>query len=556
MGRQAILLLTTAMTAALVAGLIASTPASAIATPFIVNTTADPGTPTTVGCDAAECTLREAIEEANANNNAPTIDTITFNISGNGPHTISPISELPEITEPLIIDGYSQTGASPNTLAVGNDAVLKIELSGTSMPSIPANSLVSALRITAASSTVKGLIISNWNQENGVFLEGGATGNKVEGNFIGTDASGINSLGNLAGVISNGDNNTIGGTTADKRNIISGNGAGVQIGSANEGNKVQGNYIGTNKDGTSTPNNLGNNNGVVIIGSPNNTIGGTTTTARNIISGNFVYGIQIFGDGATDNQVQGNYIGTDASGTQPLGNGLVGVAIQQGAANNTIGGTKATAGNIISNNGNSSGADPNLNTLSGVEIQGSNDPMATGNRILSNSIYDNARLGIDLVYPTDPPGVTCNDDGDPDGGSPPQPATFPNRLQNFPEITSAKLTTKRIGGHRRKVTIIKGTLNSTPSTATTTQTFTLQFFGSPEADGTPSTCGPSGFGTGKFGEGKMFLGQKSVKTDSSGNATFTFSTKKKVPKGQVVTATATNQTTGDTSEFSEAVVVS
>jgi hypothetical protein len=157
--------------------------------------------------------LREAIEEANANNNAPMIDTITFNISGNGPHTISPTSELPEITEPLIIDGYSQPGFSPNTLAVGNDAVLKIELSGTSMPSIPANSLVSGLRITAANSTVKGLIISNWDQENGVFLEGGATGNKVEGNFIGTDASGINPLGNLAGVVSNGDN-TIGGTTA------------------------------------------------------------------------------------------------------------------------------------------------------------------------------------------------------------------------------------------------------------------------------------------------------------------------------------------------------
>jgi hypothetical protein len=213
MGRQAILLLTTAMAAALLAGLMISTPASAIATPFTVNTTADPATPTTAGCDAAECILREAIEEANANNNAPMIDTITFNISGNGPHTISPTSELPEITEPLIIDGYSQPGFSPNTLAVGNDAVLKIELSGTSMPSIPANSLVSGLRITAANSTVKGLIISNWDQENGVFLEGGATGNKVEGNFIGTDASGINPLGNLAGVVSNGDN-TIGGTTA------------------------------------------------------------------------------------------------------------------------------------------------------------------------------------------------------------------------------------------------------------------------------------------------------------------------------------------------------
>jgi CSLREA domain-containing protein len=484
MGRQAILLLTTAMTAALLAGLMVSTPASAIATPFTVNTTADSATPTTAGCDAAECTLREAIEEANANNNAPMIDTITFNISGNGPHTISPASELPEITEPLIIDGYSQPGASPNTLALGNDAVLKIELSGTSMPSIPADSHVSALRITAANSTVKGLVISNWDQENSIFLEGAATGNKVEGNFIGTDASGINPLGNLAEVVSNGDNNIIGGTTAAARNIISDNGAGVQIGSANEGN-----------------------------------------------------------------QVQGNYIGTDAPGTQPLGNGLVGVAIQQGAANNTIGGTTATAGNVISGNG-ISGSNPSSNTLSGVEVQFANSDLpnaATGNRILSNSIYDNARLGIDLYYTNDSPGVTCND-----LAPPPDADDGPNHLQNFPEITSAKLTTKRIGGHRRKVTIIKGTLNSTPSTATTRRNFALQFFGGPVADppSGPPPCGPA-----SFGEGKTFLGQTSVKTDSSGDATFTFTTRKKVPKGQVVTATATNQTTGDTSEFSKAVVV-
>jgi hypothetical protein len=294
---------------------------------------------------------------------------------------------------------------------------------------------------------------------------------------------------------------------------------------------------------------LGNNNGVVIIGSPNNTIGGTTATARNIISGNFVYGIRIFGDGATDTQVQGNYIGTDASDTQPLGNGLVGVAIQQGAANNTIGGTKATAGNVISGNG-ISGSNPSFNTLSGVEVQFANSDLpnaATGNRILSNSIYDNARLGIDLYYTNDSPGVTCND-----LAPPPDADDGPNHLQNFPEITSAKLTTKRIGGHRRKVTIIKGTLNSTPSTATTEQNFTLQFFGSPEAD-PPS--GPPPCGSASFGEGKTFLGQTSVKTDSSGDATFTFTTRKKVPKGQIVTATATNQTTGDTSEFSEAVPV-
>src|SRR5215204_1963882 len=100
MGRQAILLLTTAMTAALVARLMASNPASAIATPFTVNTTADPATPTTAGCDATECTLREAI---NAANGTPGADTINFNVSGlgcvDGVCTISPSTELPIITD-------------------------------------------------------------------------------------------------------------------------------------------------------------------------------------------------------------------------------------------------------------------------------------------------------------------------------------------------------------------------------------------------------------------------------------------------------------------------
>src|SRR5215207_4870497 len=193
-------------------------------------------------------------------------------------------------------------------------------------------------------------------------------------------------------------------------------------------------------------------------------------------------------------------------------------------------------------NGSSSSIDTFATRLSAQPL--SDGPnKATGNRILSNSIYDNARLGIDLYHTNDDAGVTCND-----LAPPPDNDTGPNNLQNFPEITSAKLTTKRIGGHRRKVTIIKGTLNSNANT-----TFTLQFFGSPEANppSGPLPCGPA-----SFGEGKRLLGQKSVIANSSGDATFTFSTRKKIPKGQVVTATATNQTTRDTSEFSKAVAVS
>jgi CSLREA domain-containing protein len=456
MRRRAVQLLTV-VTVALV--MLAS---PAWATTFTVNSTADTGDATPDGtCQTAttgECTLRAAIEEANANNNDPTVDVINFAIPGAGLHTISPSSALPIITNPVIINGYSQPGASAATSTTG--AVLKIELSGANFPA--QESFVGGLKIEANDSTVQGLVVNNW--ENGVFLGVDATGNAVRGNYIGTNAAGDTKLDNTQGVaLTNALNNNIGGTTAGARNIISDNGIGIFI-SGGTDNKIQGNYIGTNAAGDAR---LGNNQGVVLSNTPNNTIGGTTAAARNIISGNGTWGVLISDPDSTDNKVQGNYIGTDVTGTvtdpdgtpnngDELGNGLNGVVIRTGAANNIIGGTKATAGNIISGNGNS-GANPLENTLSGVEVQFDNSDApnkATGNRILSNSIYDNVKLGIDLYYTNDPPGVTPNDVAplDLDEG--------PNNLQNFPVITSARLTTRRIGGHRRKVTLIKGTLNS------------------------------------------------------------------------------------------------
>jgi CSLREA domain-containing protein len=524
---QALVFGAAVMVALLVGLLLGAKPAHSVG-PFVVNSTADTGDATPDGtCDT--CTLREAIEETNANNNDPTVDVINFAIPGAGPHTISPTSALPLITDPVIIDGYSQPGASANTLAVGNDAVLKIELKGPDA--------LNGLKIEAADSTVKGLVVSNW--ENGIFLGVDATGNTVRGNFIGIDTPGPQSSNNIGVVLTNAPNNTIGGTSAAARNIISDNGTGISVSGGTE-NKIQGNYIGTNAEGNT---NLGNNQGVVLSNAPNNIIGGTTAAARNIISGNGTWGIRISEAESTGNRVQGNYIGISAAGDTTLGNVLDGVRIQADADNNTIGGTTAGARNIISGNGSD-----------GVEVRfdsGFDPEAAAGNRILSNSIYDNDALGIDLVHSNDPPGVNINDDGDGDGGNPdanpPEPAAAPNRLQNFPVITSAKLTTRRIGGHRRKVTLIKGTLNSWPD-----KTYNVQFFGSPEADDLPN---PPYTITG-YGEGKTFLGQKSVTTDGSGDATFTFQTKKKVPKGQVVTATATDQSTGDTSEFSNAVTVS
>jgi hypothetical protein len=546
-----------------------------------VNSTSDLGTG---GCDVTECTLREAIDATN-DNNTSTIDTVKFNIPTTQANCSAPTNVctiftdqgMPVITEPLTIDGYSQgkgttdttaDDAKPNTLAVGNDAVLKIELKSVT-------GVGAGLWIGAKRSTVKGLVINEWSE--GVRISGsGARANRVEGNFIGTDASGTLDRGNsLFGVvIVDAPTNTVGGTTPAKRNVISGHGpivggpdgTGIAIsGTGAKVNKVMGNYIGTKANGTEALKNA--RSGVFVIdGAANNTVGGTKAGARNVISGNFNFGVEISSFAfASSNRVMGNYIGTDATGTQALGN-QVGVVIDS-APDNTVGGTTVGARNIISGNGSAgvsisgSGGTGNKvmgnyigtdktgtldlgNSQRGVSIFSSNNTVggttvgarniisnngsgviivATRNRILSNSIYNNDKLGINLNGGTeDGFGVTANDPGDGDTGG--------NNLQNFPVLSSAQKTGDK--------TTITGTLNSTAST-----TFTIQFFSSLSAD-------PSG-----NGEGQKFLSQKSVTTDASGNASFTATTPV-VLAGQVVSATATNESTGDTSEFSVAVPAS
>src|SRR5215475_398330 len=159
--------------------------------------------------------LAQAILDANAN---PGADLITFNIPGSGVHTISPASPLPTITDPVTIDGYTQPGASANSLAVGTNAVLQIELSGASANS-PAG-----LVISAGNSTIRGLVINRFNF-NGIRIQTNG-GNVIAGNYIGTEPTGTASFAkpnNGIGVFINTPNNTIGGSSSADRNVISGN---------------------------------------------------------------------------------------------------------------------------------------------------------------------------------------------------------------------------------------------------------------------------------------------------------------------------------------------
>jgi titin len=348
---------------------------------FLVTTTDDAGTGS----------LRQAILDANG---TPGTNEIDFAIGKGGTQIIRPRSALPDVTHSIVIDATTQTGFAGSPL---------IDLDGTDMT--PA---AGGLMIHADNSTIKGLAITDFRIDDpnepdrstpGLVIAG--SGNVVQGNYIGTDLAGTPGVGNAIGLwIQSGSNNLIGGTTAGAGNVISSNWYGAYISSS--GNLVQGNFVGTDVAGTTR---LGNVVGLSIGGS-NNLVGGTTVAARNIISGNGYSGI---GVGGSSNRVQGNYIGTDVTGTLPLGNGSgVGVSGQ-----NLIGGTEPGTGNLISGNdgtgvvassggrvqGNYIGTDPTgtqaLGNWIGVALEGSSMAITfiggteagAGNLISGNSLY-------------------------------------------------------------------------------------------------------------------------------------------------------------------------
>ena len=299
--------------------------------------------------DAGFGSFRQAITDANNTPNSGVPDVISFAISGAGVHTISPLSQLPPITDPVIINGYTQLGSKQNSNGpgLGDNAVLQIELDGSA-----AGPSASGLFVSGGGSTIQGLAINRFASA-GVWLTT-AGGNTVSGNFIGTDPTGAVAKANIGdGIfISNGagssSNNTVGGLLPAQRNVISGNGSsGIDIQPA-DNNFVIGNFIGTDATGK-IPLSTGSSvrSGVFIFFGNNNTIGGSTPSARNVISGNAGNGVEInHSVGALPNVVQGNYIGTDVSGSFAVAN-VFGV---NATGPNFIGGTAAGAGNLISGN--------------------------------------------------------------------------------------------------------------------------------------------------------------------------------------------------------------
>lgn len=615
--------------------------------------------------DSGVGSFRQAILDANAN---PGADVINFQIPGSSIPTIFPLSPLPDLSEAVTIDGTTQSAG-------------RVELRGDQIqyPEKPADGrTVIALRIKGGNSTVRGLVINRflWRREEGdsVFQAGGCIyladhgNNIIEGNIIGSDPGVSQWLSANSSVLIYPDcsNNLIGGTTPQARNIILGATQLLYAG----GNVMQGNFIGTNLNGTATvtgidprfgtllessvglssPGNLlggtvagarniiagrvgmtdglagpgtpayphrvysnlvqGNYIGTDVTGtkvlggdvkiqdSPDNTIGGTTPAARNIISGSQRSGILVLStdDTSGGTLIQGNYIGTDKTGQVGLGNNLAGVSPQEvdpfrpgrggvcifivaplfeitrTGENFTIGGSLPEARNVISASlthgvvitgtpsktigrigvtvqGNAIGTDASgmnplgnkadgifigsrafqckidnniiaFNEHNGVNIpEPSNDLAATKIALSNNLVYSNQSLGINLGAE----GVTQNDSMDSDAGA--------NESQNYPQLNDASLSAGAL--------TINGALNSTPES-----TFTLQFYmGNNHADHQLT------------GNAPVLLLERQVTTDKDGNASFAFTLALPgSPADGWINATATSAA-GNTSEFSDCIKI-
>ncbi len=530
------------------AGLL--TAASGLAATYTVTTTADSGAGS----------LRQAILDANGNAGA---DTIAFAIVGSGVHTIAPATALPSITEALTIDGYTQPGASANTNSPsqGTNAVILIEIDGTSV-----GNSGSGLSATAVV-TVRGLAI-NRCPNGGIRIGAGGNGSVIAGNFIGTDPTGGSRPGqqNYGVDIEGATGVVVGGVNPADRNLLSGNeGAQIYVGDNGGSNSiVKGNLIGTNAAGTAAVSSQFSAYAQVYVRIGTGVlIGGPTAAERNVISGNGGSGVGVgytVGGTAAQATIEGNFIGTDVTGTLRLGNyygvsipnqncvvkgnviaaSTVRAIISEGGSGAVIQGnfigTDVSETLDLGNNGGAMAVGGNNWTIGGI-VPGEGNVIAyngppyggvanggpQGARIRGNRMFANRPLGIDL-YMGGSGGVTPNDPGDGDVG--------PNGGQNYPivkTVTPGAATTN-----------VQGILNSTASTV-----FDVDLYST-------AACAPFPQG---FVQGENYLGSVQVTTDVLGNAPFDTDVPFVLLPGQVVTATATDPN-GNTSEFSQRIIFS
>lgn len=397
--------------------------ASAAPSEFTVTNTNDSG----IG------SLRQAIEDANDNNNPSDMDTIIFDINGSSVHRIVLASALPPVTEKVTIDGYTQTDASANTVATPGpiDSVIKIEIEDDVSGS-------ETLRFNTGSeeSILRGVSIFG-DANSLVYID--ADDVSIFGNYIGTDATGIYNPANQNsgvqnGIAVHGDGVVIGGLSPQHRNVITNKAAGDSSGSIGvlgDQALIRGNYIGIGRDGSTD---LGQVQGAVLQGQ-GNSLGGSANGSINVVAGGS--NVQITLLMASGAKIQGNYIGTDHTGevSPDISNGA-GVSIAFMSEGNLIGGTSASESNTIKGVGGIG--------VAIAEIDYPNIPLSflvSKNAVLGNKIshigvldyfagdFGDTNLGIDIFkgisldYSPGPPqtfekqGPTANDDNDSDNGA-------------------------------------------------------------------------------------------------------------------------------------------
>ena len=536
-------------TAALVAVMIGVSllPAAAGASaPLVVTNTSDSG----------PGSLRAAITAANASSGSTIVFNLPTSDTGFNGHwfTIVPLTPLPIVAaDDTTIDGSTQTTFTGDTNPAGPEIFLDGRSEVEESPQTPRSLWIESR------STVEGLTISGFAGFDVVV--DGAHGAVVRGDYVGVDPTGTSVIfppsdlrafeNDGVMIMDSATNTVIGGTTVADRSVISANdgtgnaGSGVLATSPDNGVVVEGNYIGTNATGSAALAHTGSG----VMASAYGQFGNDPPPSNVTIDGNLISGTTSGGGvwiDATDVTIRGNLIGTDAGGTLAIPNQNAGVTIGPSVnvllADNVISGNagpgidlfgipedSSLIGNFIGTDRTGKTALPNAgdgvkleggasgnvvrgNTIADNLGSGVDVVDGTGDTISRNSIFSNSALGIDLGGD----GVTPNDPGDTDTG--------PNNLQNFPVLTSALASS----GHL----VVTGTIDTQSP-----QSVTLEFF----ANTVPTPGGdPSG-----YGEGAVYLGSATPASNGTFSATLP-----SVAAQTLISATATSES-GDTSEFAK-----
>jgi hypothetical protein len=543
--------------------------------------------------DSGQWSLRQAILDSNAATPGP--NSIVFKINSPGVQLIQPSSQLPAIKTPVTID--ARTEAAAQNVAYTTPL---IHLAGGNINS----SGNIGFDVRASQTTIEGFIINGFPLGIGIELNGtGATGDIIQGNWIGTSIGGLtapppadnNNIG--IKIIDGASSNLIGGSSSNVNGILSGAGnlisgntkAGILFTGTNSttdtnvatehDNIIEGNYIGTDVTGTAAipndPSGTYTDDIDLLDDSINNTIGGASQLdgngnlqgLGNLISASGADGIFLSdyvrsGHLVSGNLIEGNFIGTDVTGTRKLGNKGNGILVDAGVSSTTIGGTQAGTGNVIAaSTGTSADTGPlgngvliapvfGFGTVSGTVIEGNKiGTDVTGTRGLGNQgngieeaggAFGNTVGGGNLIAENTLDGVLIS------GSTTTGNTITQNSIFNT-SSTHLSIDLANGGNSNQAAPWMTSAISSGGNTSitgtlvsTANTSITVEFFAS--VAGSPA-------------QGQTYLGRQTITTNGSGQGNVAAAFAPPIAAGWFLTATVTNNATHNTSGFSQSVKV-